>query len=225
VSEFEKQLIKQIEEIITDYIKGQVPTAGSLSGEGEKVVQGFITRCFSVIERVGGKDSTYYNRALQMWEDSSKYPETIKLSRLIGILEGLIEDLSKGYLISYTKLVHADIFADYLEMARYLLEEGYKDPAAVIAGSTLEEQLRKLCIKHNINVEIFRNGKNIPKKASSLNSELAKANVYSKLDQKNVTAWLDLRNKAAHGNYGDYNDKQVELLILGVREFFARLPT
>ena len=44
----------------------------------------------------------------------------------------------------------------------------------------------------------------------SITSELAKQGVYSKLEQKNVTAWLDLRNKAAHGKYSEYNDNQAK---------------
>jgi len=42
------------------------------------------------------------------------------------------------------------------------------------------------------------------------------------LDQKNVTAWLDLRNKAAHGLYDQYNREQVETMLKGVIEFSAR---
>ena len=64
-----------------------------------------------------------------------------------------------------------------------------------------------------------------PKKADSMNNDLASAGAYSKLDQKNVTAWLDLRNKAAHGHYGEYNTDQVQALLLGVREFAARVAT
>jgi hypothetical protein len=63
----------------------------------------------------------------------------------------------------------------------------------------------------------------LPKKADSLTSELAAANAYSKLDQKSVTAWLDLRNKAAHGHYGDYTKEQVSLTIQSVRNFISRL--
>ena len=44
-----------------------------------------------------------------------------------------------------------------------------------------------------------------PKKTDRMNSELTKAEAYSKLDQKSVTAWLDLRNKAAHGKYDEYD--------------------
>ena len=109
-------------------------------------------------------------------------------------------------------------------MAEYLLEEGYKDPAAVITGSTLEEHLRKLCIKNGIDIEIMSKGKLKPKKADSLNSELAKQGVYSKLELKSVTAWLDLRNKAAHGEYSKYKENQVKQLIIGVRDFIIRNP-
>lgn len=42
------------------------------------------------------------------------------------------------------------------------------------------------------------------------------------LDQKNVTAWLGLRNKAAHGQYAEYNADQVRVMQSGVSEFNAR---
>jgi hypothetical protein len=77
---------------------------------------------------------------------------------------------------SISELIHADIFADFLEMADYLLEQGYKDPAAVITGSVLEEHLRKLCDKNGIDTT----QNNRPKKADTLNSELASANVIFK---------------------------------------------
>jgi hypothetical protein len=106
-------------------------------------------------------------------------------------------------------------------MADHLLEQGYKDPSAVIIGSVLEEHLRKLCEKVGIPVA-QSNG--TPKKADALNSELAGASVYSKLDLKNVTAWLDLRNKAAHGRYGEYTKEQVELMLQSIRDFSTRHP-
>ena len=57
----------------------------------------------------------------------------------------------------------------------------------MIIGSVVEEHLRQLCTKHGIDVAIA--GK--PKRAEQLNNDLAGASVYSKLDQKNVTSWLD----------------------------------
>ena len=57
-----------------------------------------------------------------------------------------------------------------------------------------------------------------------MNNELGAMGAYSKLDQKSVTAWLDLRNKAAHGEYGQYTSEQVTTMLSGVREFAARVP-
>jgi hypothetical protein len=71
-------------------------------------------------------------------------------------------------------------------MASELHEKGYKDPAAVIAGSVLEEHLRKLATKHEIMVE---KPSGEPKKADALNADLTREELYSKLEQKNVTAW------------------------------------
>lgn len=140
---------------------------------------------------------------------------------LFGILKALRADYAAGRLQLLRELIHAEVFGDMLEMADHLLEEGYKDPAAVLAGGVLEEHLRKLCDKHGI-LTAGANGK--PKKADAMNAELVKLSVYSKLDQKNVTAWLDLRNKAAHARYGEYEARQVSLMAQGIRDFITRLP-
>lgn len=56
-----------------------------------------------------------------------------------------------------------------------------------------------------------------------MNAELATEGAYNKLDQKSVTAWLDLRNKAAHAQYSEYTLEQVTTMLSGVREFAARI--
>ena len=108
-------------------------------------------------------------------------------------------------------------------MASYLLSEGYKDPAAVMIGSVLEEHLRQLCTRNSITTFNLKDGRQIPKKADTMNNELAAAGVYGKLEQKNVVAWLDLRNKAAHGLYGDFRKEQVHIMEMGVTDFISRV--
>lgn len=137
---------------------------------------------------------------------------------LLGVLRALRADYSAGYLSTVEELIHADLFSDFLEMAEHLLNQGYKDPSAVLVGSVLEEHLRKLCLKNGLPVSVGSNYK----KADTLNADLAGASVYSKLDQKSITAWLDLRNKAAHGKYAEYTKDQVQLMLDGVRNFMAR---
>jgi hypothetical protein len=142
------------------------------------------------------------------------------IPHIAGVLASLRIAYDSGFLDTITELVHADLFSDFIEMAEYLLSEGYKDPAAVIIGSVLEEHLRKLCEKHGIPTDA--SGK--PKKADQLNSDLKAGNVYEKLDQKAVISWLDLRNKAAHGKYTEYTKDQVANQLDGIRNFIARVP-
>ncbi len=136
----------------------------------------------------------------------------------LGILGAARDDIEQGWLDRFQALLSAEIFSDFLEKAEYLLSEHYKDAAAVMIGSVLEEHLRQLCCTHNIPVEAA--GRHI--KTSVLNDHLGKV-AYGKLDQKQVSAWLDLRNNAVHGKYGEYNEEQVKTMLSGVREFMTRV--
>jgi hypothetical protein len=143
------------------------------------------------------------------------------LKRLHGGLLALRREYELGRLQSVAELVHADTFASFMEMAEHLHGQGYKDAATVVAGSVLEQHLRELCNKNGIAVQ---DGNGKYKRAELLNTELAGQDVYSKLDQKNVTSWLGLRNEAAHGNYTNYTAQQVSLMISAVQDFMIRHP-
>ena len=108
-------------------------------------------------------------------------------------------------------------------MSKHLLDEKYKDPAAVMIGSVLEEHLRQLCSNNSVDTEIVKGTDRVPKKADLMNSDLVKAGIYGVLEQKNVTAWLDLRNRAAHGKYSEYTFEQVQLMYQGVLDFITRI--
>ncbi len=142
------------------------------------------------------------------------------IPNFVGMLGAVRDDYAAGYMQEVRELVHADVFADFLEMADHLLDEAYKDAAAVLTGGVLEEHLRKLCQKNGV----VTDSGGSPKKADRLNAELTKAGVYDKLDLKSVTAWLDLRNNAAHAKYDEYTREQVTLMIEGVRNFLTRHP-
>jgi hypothetical protein len=131
------------------------------------------------------------------------------LSELIGVLNAIEHDLENGLLEKVTHLVAADIFSNFLEMAEHLLDEGYKDAATVMIGSVLEEHLRQLCHNHGIDTHYISKGDSMPKKANLINDDLRKEGVYGPIEQKQVLAWLGIRNSAAHGRYSDYTPEQV----------------
>lgn len=177
-----------------------------------------LTRSISAITRASGKKSEYYKLVTEVLQQNDH--EWNQLLKVVGIVKALLADIENGYLTSFEELIHGDTFANYLEMASHLLENKYKDASAVLIGTTLEVHIRNLSEKCGISSTM--NGK--PLKADHMNSELQKIGVYNKLDQKNVTAWLDLRNKAAHGKYDEYDMSQVRLYLASVRDFIIRNP-
>lgn len=192
-----------------------------LSGLPDWEYERIITMALAVIQRVTGTDSVYAQRAKDASKPKGDYSS---FKTIVGILESLRETLAADYLDTASELIHASVFGDFLEMSKHLLDEGYKDASAVIAGSSLEAHLRQLCGKHGIDTTVMASSGLRSKNADRMNADLTKGKAYSELDQKNVTAWLDLRNKAAHREYDKYKPDQVGLLISGVRDFITRNP-
>lgn len=177
---------------------------------------GWRARCMAFLEDYLGQH-VYTKHA-----ESSLFEYRVTgFDEALSILNALKDDIEGGYLTTFRERIHADMFGDFLEMAEYLLSGGFKDPAAVLVGGVLEEHLRQLCIKHGVDMS-EPNGQ--PKKADKMNADLVKKAAYAGLEQKQVTAWLDLRNKAAHGRYSEYREDQVSLMLQGVRDFAIRHP-
>lgn len=220
-------LLKQIEPIEQLY-------KAILSGDDQHYsdrVHQYYTMCKAFITRVTGSDSVYIQRANKALENPIYYDHDGRgnlpgpVRPLYGIVQALQSDIEHGYMSSLRELIHANLFSDFLEMGQHLLNEGYKDPAAVLAGGVLEGHLRKLCQKHGIDIEETNNkGELRPKTANALSSDLYKANVYNNMLHQQVTAWLALRNAAAHGNYGEYDQAQVRLFVDGLSNFIISVP-
>src|SRR4051812_40898451 len=93
----------------------------------------------SLLQRVFGEQSVHYREfhALFAKFDSGDY----FFEHCRGIFQAAKEDYEGGYLFNVRGLVKAEVFDDTLEQASELLRAGYKDPACVVAGATLETAL------------------------------------------------------------------------------------
>lgn len=215
-----EDLVQRIDHLIAmgqSAVLYQTPSPMGASVPGDKYSE-FKATSLSFLDQVFGSTKVY---SVQFRVEVSNTLVS-SVNHGIGILQGARGELVGGWLVTTRGLISAELFADFLEMAEYLLTEQYKDAAAVMVGGTLEEHLRQLATGQGIPVEEEKNGKMVPRKADVINAELAKS-IYGKLDQKNVTAWLDLRNKAAHGKYSEYNEDQARSMLVAVREFIGRV--
>jgi uncharacterized protein YutE (UPF0331/DUF86 family) len=56
---------------------------------------------------------------------------------------------------------------------------------------------------------------------NNLIDDLKKARVYNETKAKQLRAWADIRNRAGHGEFDQFDRKQVQAMITGVRDFLA----
>lgn len=215
-----EDLLKRVDELVSLHEASALLHATTGSHGKDRAIAHAQARSatLSFLSAVFGPSHPYYTDFLKATNNVHEGHSAVVS---IGILAAIKGEVAGGWLGDLRGLVSGGIFADFLEMAGHLLSEEYKDAAAVIAGSALEGHLRELCLKAAV-TPTHADGKN--KKADLINSELAAKAAYSKLDQKNVTAWLAIRNHAAHGEYGKYVEGQVRLLVDGVRDFITRNP-
>lgn len=148
--------------------------------------------------------------------DWGGYPSKLQIQ--LGIMRALKDDLDGGHLVDLHGLIRAEVFVDFLEQARHLLDQGYWQAVPVIIGAVLEDHLRKLCSKYP---SITLHAK---PKLDTMNAELAKVGEYGVLEQKQMTVWADIRNKAAHGKWAEFKDADVEAMLRDVPRFLLDHP-
>lgn len=176
------------------------------------------TRIEACIERLVSGDNLYYINAQKIKNDNSVGSAVVMLS---GILSALRDDIVAGYLTTVRELIHASLFDDFLDTASELLDKGYKAPAAVVAGTVLEEHMRKLALKSGIEI---LDGKAKPKKFEIVSVDLVKAGKFSEPQRKILAGYYAQRSEAAHGRYENVVETEVKRMIEGIRDFIVRYP-
>ena len=199
------ELTKKAEEVAKTHSGGPDYKAGVSSER----FTGWATSVLNLLQRIFGEDSVHYQHFQEHYKQFHGYFSDFVPCR--GILHAAQDDYEGGYLFNTRALIKAEVFDDVLEQANELLHAGYKDGACVTAGVALETTLKELCTRKGISHS----------KLDRMNADLCKANVYNMGMQKQITAWAEWRNKAAHGEWHAYTEADVEDMIKGVNRFIA----
>lgn len=165
-------------------------------------------------------------------EDAKSIRNFSSPTALWGMIIALQEDFENGFFVNLSDIVEVKITNDYLEMAEDLLRGMKKSTSsysyvssAVLIGATLEESLRILCQRQNPSISIKKsNGE--PKTLNTLIDSLkidenTGIGLFNELKAKQLRAWADIRNAAAHGEFAKITEQDVELMIAGVKNFLA----
>ncbi|WP_218190321.1 DUF4145 domain-containing protein [Pseudomonas sp. CC6-YY-74] len=165
----------------------------------------------NLIVKVCGKESEHYEAFKEKEKDQAFTGSLSKYRELKAVFKATKDDFDGGYLASYKSIVQAEVFDTELEQAYELLSSGYYVAAAVICGVVLETALRELCDQSGIAYG----------KLDKMNADLAKAGIYNKIVQKQITAHAGLRNSAAHGNQSEFSKQDVEQMLPAVEQFLS----
>lgn len=208
-----EELIQEVQSIISlSKIKhheyGSYETLGE---DGDAQYLSWKIKSKTLLRLSCGENSIHFENFLESEKPQNFDNKTQVIKRLTPILIAAYDDFKNGFLISFKQIVQAEVFDSELEQAKSLLESGYKNPSAVIAGVVLETAIKELSLNHGIELE--------RKKLTHLNDELAKLGVYNKLQQKRITALADIRNNAAHGDYDQFTKDDVTGMIEDIERF------
>ncbi len=162
--------------------------------------------------QVIGDKSVHFMEFSRLFDEGLTYTP---VKKGIGILLAAKEDYQGGYLVSIRKLVGAEIVGAFLDQAQELLDVGYVGPAAVLAGSILEDHIKTICQEKQIALPD-------KPKLDYMNAQLAKIEHYNKLTQKQITTWADIRNSAAHGKWNDFKEDDVRDMIKWIARFIEK---
>jgi hypothetical protein len=132
-----------------------------------------------------------------------------------GTLQAIQAAINDDLLLRFEDLVFAEAFADLMEQAEYLLEQGYFLASGVLLRAVLEERLKRLCGSHS--VETGRERPTI----NDYNQALYTKRVYDKVTFKQVDTMAAVGNDAAHNN-SDLTKPSVEHFRRDLTEFLQR---
>ena len=219
-------VLAELDDLLKKFSNLQVRGMGQAHGvHAQALGAEFVTGGMAAARRATG-DGSQYVKQIEATIDEVGWSRIQRAIPIVGgMLKAVRQAVASGYLVTVRELVRAEVFTDFLDMAQYLLQEGYKDAAAVLVRGVLEEHLRELCDRKGIDTTYTDSrGKTLPKKLDTINADLKKAAIYPTTDQKSVTFWYGLGTDAAHGHYANYTPEQVKLMLQGVTDFIARHP-
>jgi hypothetical protein len=171
----------------------------------------WATNVLNLIQRTFGEDSVHYRHFNEQYAGFDEFESGFLNCR--SIFAAAKEDYEGGYLFDVRALVKAEVLSDALSQAKELLDAGYKDPACILARVALEATLKELSGKHGI-----PHGK-----LDRMNADLCKAGAYNMAKHKQITAWAEVGNKAAHGEWGTYTANDARAMVDGVEMLVAHL--
>ncbi len=169
----------------------------------------WATSVESLLKAACGADSPYYLNFIKEKEKCREYARGIKA--LAGIFQSAREAFDGGHLFDVERDISAEIFSDFVVLAKQALAEDNKDVAAVLASAALEDALKRHATSNGLNVD--------EAPMSEVINALKSKRLVSGAQKSMLAAMLQMRNHAMHARWEEFEKPAVSGLIGFVEEF------
>ena len=185
-----------------------------IQGADKANVLSWLTKSRNILEIALGNQSPHLHHFDNLIPKSgvSNIIHSREIYNFIGVLTAALDDLENGYLLGQEFFIAGEVFDSILGQAKYLVQNSYKDPAAVLTRVVLEDALKRIARNEGIDDN---------QKASIINNELKKKGRYSQPQWRFIQGWLDIGNSAAHGKFDQYTQDDVVKMIDDIERFLV----
>lgn len=219
-----KQITDKIRSIAKEGLK--LPEKSEKEPIGNFIIdwKDWYSRALKALELAFGTDSELYRdfrdsdvkpQVLAKTSRESELRRTITshLGSQLGMIMGAVSILDEDWLPKVQDEATKKAMGSFEDLASDLLDDGYKDAAAVLSRVILEEKLHIFCSKANM----------LPKKKkpgiNDYTNELYNRKKLKKHEMRAIQRWADIGNDAIHLRFDQYSKKDVKQMITWISDF------
>lgn len=162
---------------------------------------GWVTAGVHILEQACADPRSVYRRQAEEIRARGNTPSAAE--ELGAVLARLKADIQAGLLGDLEDRVTGETYDDLLDHAQVYVDEGRKDPAAVLAGVVIEDTIRRICRIHSLEKTDLE---------QCINA-LTSNHILTKLEGKEAKTAAGLRNHAVHSQWDAFKADQIPPVI------------
>ncbi len=199
-----KKIIERIEELIKQSEKIQL--LGDKNDISRKYLQKRTWLLHSCEDVLKYATLDKYLEEFRKLTNNVSYVCVYEIAEITGLLESARDSLQHGFVGNIRSLLHAEMFDSIVEQADGLLASRHKIPAAVLGRIVIERWLRDQAEK--VGISNWDTDK-----ATVLNDNLKRAEIFSVPKWQLIQSLLDIGNSAAHGGDSEFSVDDVRRML------------
>jgi hypothetical protein len=169
----------------------------------------WATSSLSLINLTFGENSAYSKNFSKVYEACTGRENSIMSMQ--AIFRSAKNDFASGFAENIELKISAEVFGDFVALAKQSLLEGHKDVAAVLACAALEDALKRFASANDLNPD--------QKTMTDVINSLKAAGLVSGAQKSLLDVMPRIRNAALHAEWDKLSEPDVNSVIGFVEQF------